>query len=423
LPRSFRAPLNKQQSKRRQQQFFQQFKSKPFWIWNKEKHKRQHAIFSGKCCFNHIIGLPQKNGVQMPLFDYQRRLIDTLLHETKYLWLKKSTGIGATELFLRWMAWLCVRDDAMKGKEMAIITGPNLNLSIGLIQRLKSLFLDHGIVFDTKQNSVTINGCEINAYPSNHLDAMRSRTDLKVIFADEADYFEKGESAILRDVCERYIGKSDPWIILVSTPNRPDGLFASIESEERSLYRKIVMDYTVGLNRIYTPKEIEQARKSPSFPREYECRFLGNIGNVFRSSDIDYAVNKLGKRYDPNVIDRSTPKALGIDPAWGSSAFGVCVIELHGGINVLLAQEYGNRPSYEYMLQHVLDIMHKYGNVHRIYIDSSASAFVTSLKQHVGERTDWPEHLQQIKLKNWDLEKIMTVIPVNFNRELAKHDC
>ena len=75
----FKIRLSKQQKSTRllqrqqqQQQFFEQLKSKPFWIWDKHKHKRQYVLSSGKCCFNHVIGLPQKNGKQMPLFDYQK---------------------------------------------------------------------------------------------------------------------------------------------------------------------------------------------------------------------------------------------------------------------------------------------------------------------------------------------------------------
>jgi hypothetical protein len=35
---------------------------KPFWIWNIEEHKQEDKKTNGDCCFNHIIGLPQKDG-------------------------------------------------------------------------------------------------------------------------------------------------------------------------------------------------------------------------------------------------------------------------------------------------------------------------------------------------------------------------
>lgn len=58
--------------------------------------------------FNHAIGLPQKNGQPMPLFDYEQ-LLYNVLTSNKHLWIKKATGLGVTEFMLRYMAWLCLR--------------------------------------------------------------------------------------------------------------------------------------------------------------------------------------------------------------------------------------------------------------------------------------------------------------------------
>jgi hypothetical protein len=54
--------------------------------------------------FNHAIGLPQKNGVAFPLFDYEQLLYD-ILQQHKHVWIKKATGLGVTEFMLRYMAW------------------------------------------------------------------------------------------------------------------------------------------------------------------------------------------------------------------------------------------------------------------------------------------------------------------------------
>ena len=45
-------------------------------------------------------------------------------------------------------------------------------------------------------------------------------------------------------------GISDPYIVLVSTPNAPDGLFEKIEKEPESscIYKRLKLDYTYGLN-------------------------------------------------------------------------------------------------------------------------------------------------------------------------------
>jgi len=59
---------------------------------------------------------------------------------------------------------------------------------------------------------------------------------------------------------------------MVSTPNAPNGLFEKIEKEpeDSCIYKRLKMDYTYGLNKIYTEEEIEKAKKSPSFSREYD---------------------------------------------------------------------------------------------------------------------------------------------------------
>ena len=64
----------------------------------------------------------------------------------------------------------------------------------------------------------------IEAYPSNHIDSYRALDNPKFILLDESDFFRKGEQEDVRHVSERYIGKSDPYIVMVSTPNAPGGL-------------------------------------------------------------------------------------------------------------------------------------------------------------------------------------------------------
>ena len=114
----------------------------------------------------------------------------------------------------------------------------------------------------------------------------------KFILLDETDFFRKGEQEEVRHVSERYIGKSDPYIVMVSTPNNPGGLFYNIEQEpeDTCLYKRLKMDYTFGLGKIYTKEEIDKARLSPGFGREYELQYLGKIGNVFNSLQIDKTI-------------------------------------------------------------------------------------------------------------------------------------
>ena len=53
--------------------------------------------------------------------------------------------------------------------------------------------------------------------------------------------------------------------MMVVTPNAPDGLFEKIEREpeDTCLYKRLFLDYTYGLDRIYTREEIEKAKLHP----------------------------------------------------------------------------------------------------------------------------------------------------------------
>src|SRR5688572_25375006 len=57
-------------------------RNRPFYIWNSEKHKaasNPNNEIKGWCCFNHIIGLPTKNGIPQPLWDYQDMIYRALM--------------------------------------------------------------------------------------------------------------------------------------------------------------------------------------------------------------------------------------------------------------------------------------------------------------------------------------------------------
>ena len=45
---------------------FERLRNKPFWIWDQKQHRQEDIKTNGYCCFNHIIGLPQKDGIDKP---------------------------------------------------------------------------------------------------------------------------------------------------------------------------------------------------------------------------------------------------------------------------------------------------------------------------------------------------------------------
>ena len=98
-------------------------------------------------CMQHLIGLPKnKSGGFNPLFDYQQKLFDTL-QSKKMVFCLKATGLGITEIMIRYIAWLCLKDNSLANSEIVIITGPRLELSISIIERIKKLFYDLAITY------------------------------------------------------------------------------------------------------------------------------------------------------------------------------------------------------------------------------------------------------------------------------------
>lgn len=287
----------------------------------------QNSRGSNSCCFNHAIGLPKKDGNEYPLFDYEKMLYNALAYH-KYVWVKKASGLGVTEFMLRYMAWLATKDNTYRNTQFPIVCGPNQDIAIKLIKRIKLMFESLQIYFATKETVVELNDVTIEAFPSNHIDAYRSLVSPKFIFIDEGDFFRESDQADVRNVSERYIAKSNPWIVMVSTPNAPGQLFETIEREKDCLYHRILLDYRVGLDKIYSQKEIAIAKTSPSFEREYNLKYLGSIGNLIPYQDVDAAIEE----YDlPSDDNRRLMKAqacwIGIDPAFSSSQFAICVVQ------------------------------------------------------------------------------------------------
>jgi hypothetical protein len=204
--------LTQQQSK-----LTERLHNKPFWIWNIEEHRQEDVRTGGDCCFNHIIGLPQKDGKDKPLYDYERIIFDSLatLNGNKHLWIKKATSLGVSAFMLRFMAWLCLKDNALYGSQMCIVTGPRIDLAIVLIDRMKRLFAGVCLItLHTKETVIELNGVKIEAFPSHHLDAMRGLPNASFILLDEADFFPPGQQQDARDVSERYIKRVRRYLFI-----------------------------------------------------------------------------------------------------------------------------------------------------------------------------------------------------------------
>lgn len=321
------------------------------------------------------------------------------------------------------MAWLCLRNDDYKNNQMVIITGPNQDVAIKLIKRVKGLF-EPLVKFDSKETVLELNGCSIEAYPSNPIDAFRSLTNPKFILIDEGDFFRKNEQDDVRHVAERYIAKSDPFIVMVSTPNAPNGLFQKIEQEpfDTCIYKKLFLDYTYGLDKIYTKAEIEKAKASPSFEREYCLKYAGLIGNVFSQASVELC-QKI--EYNPSQINPNAKKSIGIDPEFGPSNFAIVVTQfVDGKIQGIFAEEYERDDAdFNVMINRVWEIKQRCGHVTNIYVDAANPEIWQALKREFSEPFNEQyitDQKAECKKYNLYLEDKMFVVPVPFSIEGAK---
>jgi hypothetical protein len=376
----------------------------PFWINDPTEHAHIFDDTNEQCCFNHYIGLPYKYGDRLPLFDYQiaerykgQPSIFQAFENNNCVYVLKATGIGFSDLTLRYMCWKAHTGtpNQYENSQMIIVTGPNIELATKQISRIRSLYNDLlGIQFSSEKTKVVLppHNVTIQAYPSHNVASMRGLPKVSIVFIDEGDFFPPGQQIAVRDAAERYLGKSNAKIILGSTPYSIDGLMHNIQKEENSIYTKLFLNYEVGLNKIFTKEDIEKAKTSPSFEREYNLRYAFDIGNVLTEQLIQRC---LDIKYDPEHVVWECPKSIGIDEGYGSSKFAIVVTQfMDRRIQVLYAEEF-DRPDPFEMERLVLDLTHKYslfsdaGQNGQLIVDGSNVNFIKTMKHMLNENMNY----------------------------------
>jgi hypothetical protein len=108
---------------------------------------------------------------------------------------------------------------------------------------------------------------------------------------------------------------------------------------------------------------------------------------------------------------------MGIDPAYGSSAFGIVVTQwVDNHVQILYAEEF-HRPDYNEMLDTTYSLMSKY-NVDSVYIDGASPSFIRSLKLRIGEDPDYDKVIERAKKEGLgDGTQDMRIVPINFSKD------
>jgi hypothetical protein len=257
---------------------------------------------------------------------------------------------------------------------------------------------------------------------------MRGYEDFKFILLDEADFFEQSEQEEVMAVARGYIAKTNPWIVMVSTPHEPNSLFHRIEqmkSDDEAGFKRLFYLYERGVGKIYEPSFIEEEKEQAYFKREYEGQYSYGVGNLFSEQSI-LACERLGRELDARLsvdtyknISAGTRKSLGIDIGWGSSRTAFILTEfIDSRIRVLYCEQF-DRPDYDRMVRRTYDIIREYeltNGTNKVFIDGSAPSFIKSIKTIIGEDPDYLRLIQLAKDGDTDPVYLMNVVPINFSQ-------
>jgi len=124
------------------------------------------------------------------------------------------------------------------------------------------------------------------------------------------------------------------------------------------------------------------------------------------------------------------PKVMGVDGGWGSSKFGICIVQLtpdnnktkglESKLHVIYAEEH-EKPDYNFIVNHILWLKENYV-VDKILVDSANPEVVRPIKAGLNERTDYEIQIANLKLRHpkyLDLSRYMAVLPTSF-REVGR---
>lgn len=162
--------------------------------------------------------------------------------------------------------------------------------------------------------------------------------------------------------------------------------------------------------------DAEKKRLGSLYRQYYEGQFIAAIYAAFDTYSLEQCELD-GSQIGLTPIQGYSPKAMGIDPGFGSSEFALTVIEALPNLNksrVIAAQSY-ERATTEQMKAVSYDLIKRL-SVETIYIDAANPEFIRSIKMLIGENEKYEKIVKQATAKGHVLEDMMRVVPVNFRQ-------
>jgi hypothetical protein len=229
------------------------------------------------------------------------------------------------------------------------------------------------------------------------------------------------------------IPKSNPFLICVSTPNKPGDFMDKLFQEdfETSIWKRIRLDWTWGVNKIYDQEEIDKIRNSRSFEREFNLKFAGVEGNVLTPVAVDRCISlgeTLAKTAPLDDWNIPTRYAMSVDIGWGSSATAIMVSRfVNNKVQIIYSREY-SRPIFQDIIDEIWRLKNKCNNkLQNILMDASATELYTSLCNEFNQNPSQQflrDQQAQCKKANTYLENRLFICPIPFNpqaRSMLNH--
>lgn len=339
------------------------------------------------CCFWHFIfypnGGPERDDIYHPCYEYEHKMLESL-EKNRCLAVFKATGLGITEFVLLWALWKCYTDSFFLDKDIIIVTGPNVDLAKGLIRRCKRFISARLDYVDNGEYGLTVNSARIRCYPSNNIHSARGIPKVSLFFGDESAFFKIKDDSTIQTVGERYIGKSNSYVIWVSTAGEQTaGFFYDILNEKNSIYTKLHFYVEAGLKKdpktgtsIFNSEFIKEASEARSYSREYLGEWGHDTGDIFPTEQIDAI---FGTDFEVDEKDSSYDRVMFLDPGFGSSSFGILVGQKQDRIPTIVYSKSYERESYTHILNEIDKLASVYG-VRKMRCDASRPELIKDLR-------------------------------------------
>ena len=133
--------------------------------------------------------------------------------------------------------------------------------------------------------------------------------------------------------------------------------------------------------------EGEKIRLANLYPAYYEAEFSAATGTVFNLKDVE-AASSIAYDLSPDSLPYGLTCEMGLNPSYGSSAFGVVISAfVDGKARILYAEEFSCSLDAE-MLPLIWDMIQHF-KVGKVYVDNSRPSIIRSLKLAWNERADY----------------------------------